>query len=68
MVLSYIPVAEVGLETTAYEVDEDVVVVEVCAVVLSPSIPCPIDFPFDVALSTNNGSAGIQWNPVIRTP
>ena len=50
--------AEVGLETTVYEVGEDVRIVEVCAVVLSPLIPCPVDFPFDVALSTNDGSAG----------
>lgn len=59
MDLSCVPVAEVGLETTFYEIGEDVGVVEVCAVVLTPSVPCPVDFPFDVALSTNDSTAGI---------
>ena len=51
-------VAVVGLERTLYQVSEDVGVVEVCAVVLSPSSPCPITFSFDVILVTNDGSAG----------
>ena len=37
---------------------EDVGVVEVCAIVYSPTIDCPIAFPFDVGLSTSDGSAG----------
>ena len=51
--------AVVGLERTLYQVSEDVGVVEVCAIVFSPSSPCPIAFPFNVRLSTDDGSAGI---------
>ena len=47
-----------GLEKTFYQVSEDVGVVEVCAIVYSPTIVCPIEFPFDVSLSTRDGSAG----------
>ena len=47
-----------GLERTFYQVSEDVGVVEVCAIVHSPVIDCPIEFPFDVTLSTLDGSAG----------
>ena len=50
-------VAVVGLERTFYQVSEDDGVVEVCAVVNSPVIECPIQFPFDVRLSTINGLA-----------
>ena len=48
----------VGLERTFYQVSEDVGVVEVCAIVYSPEIDCPIAFPFDVSLRTVDGSAG----------
>lgn len=47
-----------GLERTLYSVSEDVGVVEVCAYVYSPTIDCPIEFPFNVSLSTTDGSAG----------
>ena len=47
-----------GLERTFYSVSEDVGVVEVCAIVYSPTIDCPIEFPFNVSLSTTNASAG----------
>ena len=61
----YPPDAVVGLERTFYQVSEDVGVVEVCAIVYSPdgTIPCPIAFPFDVSLSTNDNSAGkcVHW-------
>ena len=50
--------AVVGLERTFYSVSEDVGVVEVCAIVYSPTIDCPIAFPFNVSLSTSEGSAG----------
>ena len=50
--------AVVGLERTFYRVIESVGVVEVCANVYSPIIDCPIAFPFDVRLSTSDGSAG----------
>ena len=55
--------AVVGLERTFYNVSESVGTVEVCAVVLSPdeSIECPVDFPFNLSLSTNRGTAGILY-------
>jgi hypothetical protein len=48
--------AVVGLERTFYQVSEDVGVLVVCAIVYSPnnSIPCPINFAFDVNLSTSS--------------
>ena len=52
--------AVVGLETSVYSVTEDDGVVEVCAVVLSPIMECPIDFAFTVILSTSDDSAGIR--------
>ena len=51
--------AVVGLEKTFHKVSEDVDSVEVCAVVNSPSIDCPIAFPFNVRISTINNTAGI---------
>ena len=51
--------AVVGLENTFYEVSEDAGSVEVCAIVYSPSIDCPIVFPFNISLSTINNTAGI---------
>ena len=45
-------VAVVGLEETFYRVSESVGVVVVCAIVYSPNISCPIEFPFNVNLST----------------
>ena len=53
-----------GLERTLYQVSEDVGVVEVCAILygFNDSISCPINFAFDVSLSTSfsmsGGSAG----------
>ena len=47
-----------GLERTLYQVSEDVGVVEVCAIVYSPTDECPIEFPFNVTLNTTDGSAG----------
>ena len=61
------PVAVVGLESTFHQVSEEVGVMEVCAVVYSPNdiIPCPINFAFNLSLSTiydgfssSNGSKG----------
>ena len=52
--------ALVGLEKTIYSVSEYVGVVEVCAIVYSPTINCPIVFPFDVSLSTSENTAGIS--------
>ena len=61
--LSPYTVAVVGMEVTSYTVIEDEIeVVEVCALVHSPndtSSNCPIQFPFNVTgLSTINGTAG----------
>ena len=52
--------AVVGLENTIYSVSENVGVVEVCAIVYSPTIDCPIEIPFDVSLSTSDNTAGIM--------
>ena len=52
--------AVVGLEKTMYSVSEDVGVVEVCAIVYSPTIDCPIAFPFNVSLSTSDRTAGMD--------
>ena len=50
----------VGLERTAYTVSEDVVVVELCAIVFQPNggLRCPINFDFDIILSTDDATAG----------
>ena len=50
--------AVVGLESTLYQVSEDVGVVEVCVAVSSPIIVCSFAFPFTVELTTLSGSAG----------
>lgn len=57
---AYLPhaVAVVGLESTLYTMTEDAGLVEVCAVMYSPNITCPIEFPFNVYLSTTDGTAG----------
>ena len=57
---TFTSVAVVGLERTFYNVSEDVGLVEVCAIVYSPTIDCPINFPFDVSLSTSDNTAGIS--------
>ena len=46
-----------GLNQTSFMVSETVGVVQVCATVRSPSISCPIDFPFTVTLSTQDNTA-----------
>ena len=53
------PGARLGLERTFYNVSGGVGMVELCAVVYEPDIVCPIEFPFDVRLSTADGAAGI---------
>ena len=55
--------AVVGLEQTFFRVSEGVGVVELCANVSFPAIDCPIAFPFDVQLSTFDGSAGTVYTP-----
>ena len=50
--------AVVGLEQTFFSVSENVGVVELCARVFEPDIDCPIEFPFNVSLSTSDDTAG----------
>ena len=50
-----------GLERTFYNVSEGVGVVELCAVVFKPNITCPIEFPFNISLSTADGTAGLSY-------
>ena len=52
-------VAVVGLEMTVYSVSEGDGNVEVCAVVHSPNIDCPIEFSFAVNLTTKDGTASM---------
>ena len=47
-----------SLEQTHYRVDGGVSEIEVCARVLSPSISCPIKFPFELGLATDHQSEG----------
>ena len=54
--------ATVGLEMTFYQVTEDVGVVEVCVNVSDPDIFCPIECPFNVTLTTMDGTAGILYS------
>ena len=49
--------AVVGLQRSIYWVREDVGVVQVCILVHSPSIGCPVAYPFTVVFSTDD-SAG----------
>ena len=48
-----------GLEQTFFRVKQGAGYVELCASVSFPEITCPIEFPFDVSLSTADGTAGI---------
>ena len=47
-----------GLEQTFFRVEENVGAIELCANISSPVTDCPISFPFDVSLSTDDGTAG----------
>ena len=50
----------VGLEETVFSVTEDTSSVELCVIVYQPNagLSCPIDFEFDVTLSTEDDTAG----------
>ena len=50
----------VGLERTSYTVSGPVGSLEICALVTSPQISCPIEFPFTVGLSVENSAAGMS--------
>ena len=47
-----------GLERIILTVSEDAGVVELCACVFEPDIDCPIEFPFNVILSSTDRTAG----------
>ena len=51
--------ATVGLEQTFFRVGENESYVELCANVLFPEITCPVEFSFNLSLSTADGTAGI---------
>ena len=53
------PVAIVTLTSTTTR--EDSVMVEVCAHIMKPAfdLDCPVVFPFNITISTADGSAGI---------
>ena len=57
MVINVTIGARVGLKQTIYRVSEDVSVVGLCVIVYEPIIDCPIEFSFEVKLSTKNGTA-----------
>ena len=53
--------AVVGLEETFISVEEDVGIIELCAIVYEPGDEiCPIVFPFAVSLTTSDDTAGIR--------
>ena len=57
--------AVIRLERAFYTVSEDEGMVEVCAIVTSPDIMCPIEFPFQVNFSTTDGTAGVRGHSYI---
>ena len=57
MFSTYFTEAVIGLEKTSYTVSKSVGVMEVCAIVYSPSFACPISHPFEVTFSTADGTA-----------
>ena len=52
--------AVIGLALDERVVDEDVGELEVCVVVVSPQLDCPIVFPFQLSIFTASGTAGKQ--------
>ena len=51
--------AVVGLENTHQRVLVNEGAVEVCVSVSRPSVDCPIEFPFNLTVSTNSTIAGM---------
>ena len=54
----------VGLEKQLFKVNEEDELVEVCVVVDSPSIDCPVKYSFNVSIWTEDGEAGKLVPPV----
>lgn len=50
--------AEVRLEKTVYQVKEGEGEVELCAIISSPKVLCPVAIPFKVILSISDKSEG----------
>ena len=49
--------ARIGLEETSFRVMEDVGMIELCTIVVTPDIECPVEFPFNIHLYTADGTA-----------
>ena len=49
--------ARIGLEETSFRVMEDVGMIELCAIVVTPDIECPVKFTFNIHLYTVDGTA-----------
>ena len=56
--MMYVVLISVGLENTLIRGYERNGTVEVCVVVRDPSTDCPISFPFNVSLWTEDMDAG----------
>ena len=52
--------ADLGLELTSVTVSESAGSVELCVAVFSPTIQCPIQFPFAIFLTVSNRSTGTK--------
>ena len=50
--------AVVGLESTVYQVLEDEDVVELCAIIYSSSIECPVEYGFYIVVSIRDNNTG----------
>ena len=50
--------AVVGLESTVYQVIEDEDVVELCAIIYSSSIECPVEYGFYIIVSIRDNNTG----------
>ena len=57
----------VGLEQTFFRVEEDVGLIQICVKVSFPEINCPIAFPFEILLSTADGTAGKVYSVYLCT-
>ena len=55
----FIAVTDIRLETNNYIIDEDDGPVVVCVQIVSPDIPCPVAFPFDLVFITSDITAGM---------
>ena len=64
----FLPVAVVGFEQTAYTVRERDGVKQVCVIVMSPDINCPIkSSSLNVSLMTEDYSAGNKYHTIGST-